>query len=100
LLAQDWDALSSSSDDYYYRRDADSDSGDSNCNGYHPGLDGPSRSRSFGPRTTRVPDAGDAPALGRGSVHAPPPARLVALRRKTPKALLRALCKRRVGRLI
>jgi hypothetical protein len=64
---QDWDALSSPSDDDYYRRDNDSDNGDNNYNGYHPGLDGPSRSRSFGPRMTRVPDASDAPALGRGS---------------------------------
>lgn len=40
---QDWDASSSSSDDNFPGAFDSDDSGDSNFNGYHPGLDGPSR---------------------------------------------------------
>jgi hypothetical protein len=49
---QDWDATSSSLDDDGFPGANDTDdSGDSNFSGYHPRLDGPSRSSSFGPAT-------------------------------------------------
>lgn len=52
-------------DGFYGRRDSDSDSGDSNFNGYWPGVvdSGGAGTR---PRTTRYDGAGD-PRLGRGS---------------------------------
>jgi hypothetical protein len=64
---QDWEASSSSSDDDGFLGAQDSDdSGDSNYNGYHPGIEGSSRSRSFGPATFR-PGGFGGPSLGRGS---------------------------------
>jgi hypothetical protein len=64
---QDWEPPSSSSDDDFLGAQDDDDSGDSNYNGYHPGLDdGPFRLCSFGPCTVRSGAAGGAPSL-RGS---------------------------------
>lgn len=65
---QDWDPSSSSDDDDEFPGAVDSDdSGDSNFNGYHPGIDeGPSRSRPFGPTTVRQ-GGRNGPSLGRGS---------------------------------
>lgn len=64
---QDWNTPSASSDDgdHVGGAAADDDSGDSNYNRYHPGLDD-GRSRRD-PRTVRFAGAGDdAPYLGRG----------------------------------
>ena len=62
---QDWDPLRSSDDGGFPGAD---DCGDSNYNGYHPGLeDGPSRTRPFGPATFR-PGGRDGPSqIGRAS---------------------------------
>jgi hypothetical protein len=73
---QDWAAPSSSSDDDFPGALDDDDSGDSNYNGYHPGIDGSSRSRSFGPRTVRLRETSGAPSLrgsGLGSALTLPP---------------------------
>ncbi|CAD6268541.1 unnamed protein product [Miscanthus lutarioriparius] len=64
---QDWDPSSSSDDGGFPGADDYDDCGDSNYNGYHPGLeDGPSRTRPFG-SATFCPGGRDGPSLGRGS---------------------------------
>lgn len=51
---QDWAKPPSSDQDNFPGAGEDDDSGDSNYNGYHPGIDdAPPRSRSFGPQTVR-----------------------------------------------
>jgi len=61
---QDWNTPED--DDGHDRRGDDDDSGDSNHNGYHPGLDD-GGGWSHKPRTARFAGVGDdAPRLGRG----------------------------------
>lgn len=67
---QDWHTPPTSSDDEagWGRRDEDDDSGDSNYNGYHPGLDDHRSRSSRAPRTLRFGNAGNGggPTLGGG----------------------------------
>lgn len=62
---QDWSTPEDDDDGHGWIGDDEDDFGDSNHNGYHPGLDDGGRSR--GPQTTRFAGAGDdAPRLSHG----------------------------------